>query len=200
MKNKGQTERLKEEKRDNVYYLMRDILSCFPDKFEQNFLGVINHHLIAKEATRQVLMDEIKMPRPKYRILAGALIFQNAFLQQMQRVALYEVIDVVAALKYCFSNSSFKTVKRLSAQVILRLFATLYFEYIIMPLRNEGEKSYLDEFRRYFSRTDIIDVIKVNDFYSRLIFERHGIEIGYGEEKNTKLKEILNKFYTQDKP
>ncbi len=195
MKNKGQTERLKEEKRDNVYYLMRDILSCFPDKFERNFLGVINHHLIAKEATRQVLMDEIKGPKPNYRVLAGSLILQNAFLRQMQRVALYEVIDILAALRFCFLNSSFKTVKKISAQVILRLFSTLYFEYIIMPLRRKEGKSYLNEFKKYFSKNDMIAVISANDFLSRFIFENHGVEIGYGEERDTRLKEVLNKFY-----
>ncbi len=196
MKNNWQTKKLREDKRDNFYYLMRDILSCFPDKFERNFLGVINHHLIAKEATRQVLMDEIKMPKPNYRILAGSLILQNAFLRQMQRVALYEVIDVLAALRYCFFNSTFKTVKKISAQVILRLFAVLYFEYIVMPLRHKEGKSYLDKFRKYFSKNDMINVINTNDFLSRFIFENHGLEIGYGEERNTKLKEILNKFYT----
>lgn len=195
MKNNVQVKKIRENKRDNFYYLMKDILSCFPDNFEQNFLGIINHHLVAKEATRQILKDEVKMVKPKYRILAGALVLQNAFLRQMQRVALYEVIDVVPVLKYCFSNSSFKTVKKLSAQVILRLFATLYFEYIIMPLRKEEGKPYLDEFRKYFPRNDLVNIINANDFPSRLIFENHGVEIGYGEERNIKLKEILNKFY-----
>ena len=194
--NNPQVKKSRENKKDSFYYLMRDILSCFPDKFEQNFLGIINHHLIAKKATRRILMDEIKMPKPKYRILAGALILQNAFLRQMQRVALYEVIDVIVALKYCFSNSPFKTGKKLSAQTILRLFATLYFEYIVMPLRQKEGKSYLDKFKKYFSKNDMINVINANDFLSRFIFENHGVEIGYGEERNSKLKEILSKFYT----
>jgi len=194
--NTLQAKKLREVKRDNFYYLMRDILSCFPDKFERNFLSVINHHLIAKEATRQILMDEVKVSKPNYRILAGSLILQNAFLRQMQRVALYEVIDVVPALKYCFCDSSFKTVKRISAQVILRLFVTLYFEYIVMPLKRKEGKSYLDKFKKYFSKNDMINVINANDFHSRCIFDNHGVEIGYGEERNPKLKEILNKYYT----
>ncbi len=172
-------------KRDNVYHLIRDILSCFLDKFERNFLSIINHHLIAKEATRQILMDEIKRSRsrPKYRVLAGSPILQNAFLQQMKRVALYEVVDVLAALRYFFFNSTFKTIKRISSQVILRLFATLYFEYIVMPLRRKEGKPYLRKFRKYFSEKVMIDVINANGFLSRFIFENQGVEIGYGEEK-----------------
>ncbi len=195
-KNNWQVKKLKEERKDNLYYLMRDILSCFPDKLERSFLGVINHHLITKQATRQILMDEIKIPKPSYRILTGSLILQNAFLRQTQRVALYEVIDVLVALRFCFFNSTFKTVKTISAQVILRLFATLYFKYIVMPLRGKEGKSYLDKFRKYFSKNDMINVINANDFHSRFIFENHRIEIGYDEERNSKLKEILNKFYT----
>lgn len=189
------TKKLGERKRDNVYYLMRDILSCFPDNFESHFLGVVNHHLIAKEAIRQILMDEIKQKKPRFRILAGALILQNAFLRQMQRIAIYEVIDVVAALKYCFRSSPFKTIKKLGAQVTLRLFATLYFEYIIMPGRKEVGNTYLDQFKEHFSQDDMIDIINTKGVFPRFIFERHGIELGFGDEANTRLGEILNKFY-----
>lgn len=195
MVQKRPTKKLGERKRDNVYYLMRDILSCFPDNFESHFLGVINHHLIAKEATRQILMDEIKQKKPRFKILAGALILQNAFLRQMQRVALYEVTDIIAALKFCFRNSSFKTIKKLSAQVALRLFCTLYFEYIIMPGRKKEGKPFINRFKKHFSKNDILDVINTDGVYPRFIFESHGIELGFSDRMNKKLKEVLDKFY-----
>ena len=65
-----------------------------------------------------------------------------------------------------------------------------------MPLRQKEGKSYLDKFKNIFSKNDMINVINANDFLSRFIFENHGVEIGYGEERNSKLKEILSKFYT----
>lgn len=195
MKTNWPVKKLRGKKRDNVYYLIRDILSCFPDNFEGRFLGVVNHHLIAKEATRQILMDEVKKPKPQFRILAGALILQNYFLRQMQRAAIYEVFGVVGALKYCFLSSSFKTIKKLSAQVILRLFATLYFEYIIMPGRKEEGKSYLDQFRKHLSVEDITNAMNLDDVFPRFIFENHGIELGFGTEANIRLREMLNKFY-----
>jgi len=190
------TKKFQENKRDNVYYLMRDLLSCFPNKFKSNFLDVVNHHFIAKKATRQVLMDEIKNAKPQFRILAGALILQNAFLLQMPRIAVYEVIDIVEALKYCFRDSPFKTIERLSAQVILRLFATLYFEYIILPRRKKEGKTLFNKFKRYFSKNDIIDAMNTDGVFPRFIFENHGIELGFGKEVNIRLKEILDKFYS----
>lgn len=189
---------LREKKRDSVYYLMQDILSCFPDNFESNFLSAANHHFVAKEATKQILVDEIKQEKPRFRILAGVLILQNAFLRQMQRVALYEVIDIVSVLKFCFYRTSFKTIKRLSAQVVLRLFCTLYFEYIIMPRRKKEGKPFISRFKEYFSANDIIDVMNTGGVFPRFIFESHGIELGFGKEANTRLKEILGKFYLEE--
>src|SRR3989339_1321736 len=129
MKTNWQT---KKEMEANFYYLMKDILSCFPNNFENNFLGIINHHFIAKETTRKILIDEAKKKKSDFKILTGALILQNAFLKQSSRGALYEVIDIVEQLKIC-SKSKLKTIKKLSTQVILKLFVTLYFEYVIMP-------------------------------------------------------------------
>ena len=179
----------------NVYYLMRDILGCFPDKFEDNFLSIINHHLIAKESTRKVLMDEIKASKPKYKILTGALILQNSFLRQMQRVAIYEVIDVLEALKYCLKKSGFIKVRRLSAQVILRLFVVLYCEYIMMPTRRMEGKPYLDEFKKFITQKDLVEAININDYLSYWIFKDYYIDIGYGEEVAKEIKAIISKFY-----
>ena len=43
----------KDPTENNIYFLIKNILACFPDKFEGHFLGMINDHLIAKEASRQ---------------------------------------------------------------------------------------------------------------------------------------------------
>jgi len=191
------TKKLGEEKRDNVYYLMRDIISCFPTTFENNFLGIINHHFIAKEATRRILIDEIRQEKPRFRTLAGCIILQNVFLRTMQRVALYEVIDIVPALKFCFRETKFKTIKNLSAETILRLFCTLYFEYFIMPLRKNEGRPFIVKFKKYFSREDIVDTINTQKISTKYIFEDHGIDLAYGIERNKRLKEIIKEFYFQ---
>lgn len=198
--SKQKIEKLEKSRKDNLYYLMSDILSCFPDNFKSRFLNIINNHFIAKEATRQILMDEIKKPKPKFRILAGALILQNSSLRQTQGAALHEVISTVGALKFCFSKSPYKTVKKLSVQVILRLFATLYIEYIIMPVRKEEGEIFLGQFKKHFSRNDTLEAMNTERLLTRFIFEDHGIAISYdNNEKETKLTEILDKFYTEEK-
>jgi hypothetical protein len=190
------TKKLGEEKRDNFYYLMEDILSCFPDRFEDHFLGIINHHLIAKEATRQILVNEIKQKKPRFRILAGALILQNSFLHQMQRIAMYEVIDTVPALKFCFRSLPYKTIKKLSAEAILRLFCTLYLECVLIPGRKAERGQFISQFRRFLTVKDIIDAMNTDRIVPNFIFERHGINLGYGKEADNKLSKILEEFFT----
>ncbi len=36
------------KKRDNIYYLIRDILSCFPNNFENHFLSIFNHNITSE--------------------------------------------------------------------------------------------------------------------------------------------------------
>ena len=188
--------KLEEDKRDNFYYLMEDILSCFPDRFEDRFLGIINDHLIAKEATRQILMNEIKQKKPRFRILAGALILQNSFLRQMQRIAMYEVIEIVPALKFCFRSVPYKTIKKLSAEAILRLFCTLYLECVLVPGRKAECGQFVSQFRRFLTVKDIIDAMNTDGIFPNFIFERHGINLGYGKEADNKLSMILKDFFT----
>ncbi len=188
---------MKQKKKDNFYYFMRDILSCFPDNFGGNFIGIANSHLIAKETTRQILADEVKQKKPNFRILAGGLILQNAFLRQLSRAAIYEVIEVVPELKYCYLNDPRKTIKKLAAQTMLRLFVTLYFEYVIMPGRKEEGKVYINKFKEYFSENNITDAMNMDGVFANFIFEQHGIELSFGEEANKRLGEMLSKFYNK---
>ncbi|MDX9856123.1 MAG: hypothetical protein RBS86_04910 [Candidatus Moranbacteria bacterium] len=184
----------KEKGKDGVYYLMRDIISCFPYK-DGNFLGAMNHHFIAKNAIRLILLDEIKKKKPEFRILAGALTIQNTFLHQLGRVAIYEMNEVIPALKFCLTYKKSKIVKRLSAEVVLRLFTVLYFEYIIMHGRREEGKEFIEKFKKCINRDDVIDAMNTNRVYPRFIFESNGIELGFGKEGKKRFHEILNKFY-----
>lgn len=190
------TKKLEKYKKDAAYFLMRDILSCFPDNVGNNLVGALNQHLISKEATRQILKEEIQNGKPQFRILAGALILQNNFLRQFSRAAFYEVIDIVQELKYCFYKDSRKIVKRLSAQVILRLFLTLYFEFLILPLRKKKGKAYINRFREFFSKEDMLKIINTEGVYPRFIFEQHGVDLGIGHEIQKRIENTLNKFYS----
>ncbi len=113
--------------KNSTYFLIRDILSCFPTTVERNLTSVLNAHHVFKKSTRQIFVEEVKSRRPAYRILCGALIMQNTFLRQYPQIAFYEVSDIIPELKYCFFKDKRKTIKRLSAETILRLFVTLYF-------------------------------------------------------------------------
>jgi hypothetical protein len=181
-------------KKDVTYYLIRDILSCFPDSVEKNLISVLHRHLISKNNIRDISLNEIKEEKPSFRILSGALIAHNNFLRQMPNVAFYETLDILEVLAYCFKKDRRKTLKRLSAQTILRLFASLYFEFIFLPLP-PSDKSELETFKKTFSREDIVEVISVNDFYTRYIFENHRIDLGVRDEPKRQLKIILDEFY-----
>ena len=183
--------------KNNLYFLVKDILSSFSGDIEQNLIHTLNSHFISKEATRNILKDEIKEKVPRYKILRGALIIQNDLLRKLPSSAIYEVSEVMAELKYCFKIDKRKTIKRLSAQVILRLFASLYFEFIIMPLGDQDTKLYLNKFKKYFSKSDLITIFSKDFFYARYIFKGHGIELGTSDEAKAKLKKILNKFYRE---
>jgi len=132
---------------------------------------------------------------PKFQIIMGALILQNDFLRQTPQIAFYEVIEIVNELKYCFYKDKRKTIRSLSAQIILRLFATLYLEFRLLPSSNKSNEGYLDQFIKSFSKQDILDIFYTNGFEGRLIFQSHGIDLGSLNEINTKLTTILHKFY-----
>ena len=180
--------------RNDIYYLIRDILDSLPDKFEDNFLSKANNHQIMKEITRQVFIDEVKKKKPEFRILAGALILQNSLLQRVRRSSIYEVIEVVGPMKICF-HSTFKTIRKLSAEAILRLFATLYFEYKIMPGRKKEGNVYLVKFKSTLSKDNIIEAINIEGIFPQWIFERHGISIRTGKDMNIDFQNIIEKFY-----
>lgn len=181
--------------KDAFYYLVRDILSCFPNNIDKNLVSTLNSHFISKEAIRRVLIDELHTKNPQFRIIAGVLILQNNFLRCSRQAAFYEVVEVIQELKHCNENDKRKTIKKLSSEAILRLFASLYFEFIIIPSDNHDRKIYIDKFKKFISKKDIIKIIQADRFYARFIFQDHGIELETYEDLDLKLKIILDKFY-----
>jgi hypothetical protein len=180
----------------SLYYLLRDVLrECFSSNQEINLASTFNRHLISKVEIRNIFRDEVKQKKPNFRILQSCLIILNNHLRILPNSAYYEVIENLLELQYCFKKDKRKIIKRLSAQTILRLFTNIYYEVIFMPLSHPEDKEYIEKFKEYFSRIDILQVIKITDFYTRLIFEEHGLDIGFGKEKDVKINKILDKFY-----
>ena len=185
-----------EKLKNNFYYLMKDILKSLPDNFRENFLSIINDYAIAKETSRKILLNEINEKKPSFRILYGGLILQNCYLRKSSRGAMYEVMEVVEAIKYCFSKSKLIKLNRLSSEAILRLFCILYLEYILIPTRSKEGKVFIRNFKKHFSKEDIVKAIRIQGISVRYIFEGHMVELGYGQDRNKRLKETLEEFYS----
>lgn len=181
--------------KSSLYYFIKDIIRCIPSKLGTNFVYVSNHHLISKKIIRIIFKDEIKEKKPEYKILINILIIQYDFLNSLSRAAIYEVIEIVDELKYCI-GTKFKTVRKKGSAVVISLFSILYFEYILMPGRRNEGKEYLDKFRKTFSREDMIEVINTYGPLYGWIFEKHGIDLGTGEETLQKLPLVLDRFYS----
>ena len=181
--------------KEAMHFLMRDILSCFPTRVEDNLISRLNQHSISKEATKQIFKDEIQNEKSQFRVLAGALILQNSFLRQLPE-ACDELIDIVPELKYCFYDDQRKTIKKLSAQAISRLFLALYYEYLFLPGKEEGD--YIAKFKEYFSRGDIVRVMKSVGIGLHYIFEGQGLKLGFGDEASRRIGAILDEFYSSE--
>ncbi len=182
-------------KRDAVYYLIRDLLDSFSAVTGRSLVSVLNRHFISKEAIRLAFKDEVNIKEPQYSILRGVLIVQNNFLRQFPQSAFYEVIDILPELKYCLKKDTRKTIRKLSAQVILRLFASIYFELRMLPMYHKEDEIYIKKFSSYFSKKDMIEIMNNDEFLTRFIFEQGMISLGTMEEMRIKIHAILNKFY-----
>lgn len=183
--------------KNNTYFLVRDILNSFPYKIERNLISSLNNHHIFKQTTREILKEEVKKKKPNFNLLCGALIMQNAFLGTLPQIAFYEIVDVVSELKFCYFKDKRKTIRRLSGESILRLFVSLYFEFCMLP-HKERSLSSVEKFKKHFSREDIESVINNQNMFIpvRFIFERHGIDLGIGEEPKSRIIKILDNFYS----
>lgn len=182
-------------KKEAVYFLIRDLLDNFSADTESSLIGALNRYAISKEATRLVFRDEVKQKKPNYSILRGILMVLSNLLRQFPQSGFYEVLEVIDELRYCFKKDPRKTIKKLSGQVTLRLFANLYFEFRMLPMHHKEDEEYIQKFKKYFSRNDLVKIINSDIFLTRFIFQRHYIDIGFGEERNRKLIKIINEFY-----
>jgi len=180
---------------NQTYFLIRGVLSCFPYKVDRNITSALNRHSLSKEITRKVLKDEIKKDKPDFYILAGGLVLQIEFLRSMPQIAFYEVVEIIDVFRYCFKQDKRITIKRFSRQAVLRLFACLYSEFINLPMHHEEDKEFIVEFRKFFSKKDMLEIINYDIFLSRFIFEELLIDVGAIYQRQMKIQKILDNFY-----
>lgn len=181
-------------KKNAIYYLVKDLLNAFPATTDSSVISTLNQHLISKEAIRLVFKDEVKEKKPQFTILRTILIVQDNFLRQFPQGALYEVTEILNELEYCYKKDSRKTIKKLSSQVILRLFVTLYFEFRILPMHHKEDEEFIKKFKEHFSKKDIEEIMVADLFLTKFIFKYQYMDLGSQLEIQTKLKQILNKF------
>jgi len=183
-------------RRDSIYYFIRDILhDCFFKNSNTNLASVLNRHLITKNSVRDVFKDEVKESKPKFKVLQNSLIVLNNYLRILPTSAFYEVVENLPELKYCLKKDKRITVIKLSAQTIFRLFITIYYETIFLPLGNRDKDEFVSIFTKYFSKSDMLQIIEICGFHTHFILDQHGLDMGFGEDKKEKLKRIVDQFY-----
>jgi len=99
------------------------------------------------------------------------------------------------AINFCFRSKKWKTINKLSSEVIFRIFITLYFEFFLLPLNVKFGKMYINKFKKYIARGDIVSIVKSAPFFYRIIAERQGVDLGFREEMVKNLNRILTQFY-----
>jgi len=183
----------------NFTYFIEDVLKCFPSKFEGKFVHMISDHYVVKEKIYSLFLLETEKKKPNYNILSGGLIVINSYLRKSSRGAIYEISKIISGISYCYSQKKWKTIKQNSAKVILRLFGILYREYIIIPIRKEEGQEYLNNFVKYFSAKDMINICNTQGVFVEFILEREcGIKVGVGtEERNKRINEIISNFFIE---
>ena len=112
----------------------------------------------------------------------------------MQRIAVHEVIEIIIPLKYCL-HSRFKSIKKLSAEILVRLFTILYFEYFFMPGKTERGQDYINMFKNTFSINDVLSALKKDGVFPRFIFENHMYGVEYEGKTNMTFNKMLKEFY-----
>lgn len=193
---------MKQKKKTNVYFLMDDILGCFPDKIGKHLIETLNSHKISKDLTVEIFRAEIKKKKPRYRVLAGVLILIMWQLIEWYR-DFYTAVQVLPELKWCLHQKSWKTIKWWSSEIILRTFLSLYNEFIILSVSNNGI-DYLKRFKETIEEGDIKKVVEILDIFKkgnlstgRIIFEQHGVKFDITDPKgmNSKFNKILERCY-----
>lgn len=181
-----------------VYYFIRDLLGCFPNKVDKNLIAVLNGHSIAKNNAINAFKDEIKKAKPQYRILIGMVIILNKQLIDYQR-SIGDSVSVVKELKYCCFVDKRKSLNKVSLQCLLRLFASLYYENKITLSLHDSDDAIVN-FKQSVTEDDIKSIAEAlklftsNQSIKRYIFEQQGIVIDTKE----RFEEVVQKFYSYD--
>jgi len=179
------------------YYLIRDILSCFPNEVGRNLTKTLGGHSIAKENIKEIIKDEIKNKNPQYKILIGAVIVFNGQLKTFQRDI--DPVSITEELKYCCFVDKRLSLKKMAAQCILRLFTSLYYENKIVKSIDDGN-SKIKKFKQFIKPDDVKEIVKLLEifrggrclFSGRFIFENQGVKVDTIEELNNMLDEFYN--------
>lgn len=181
--------------KDSLYFLVRDILASYPTQTSRGLSTVLSNHAVSKETIKNVFKDEVKEGKPSFKILESALEVQSVFLRILPTIACYEVIELLDELEYCLRKDKRITIKKLCKQVILRLFASLYFEYIIIKVPDKEGKALIASFKKSFSKDDVRKIVDKDPYKSKLILKSHGIELGPISTDMKSFELMLDRFY-----
>lgn len=181
----------------NTDFLIEDILRVIEQGDTKHDLAtLLNNHLVSKEAIRNVFTTEIAKAKPDWKVLSGAIRTFIAFLAYKPRIAFYEIIEVVEALKHSFLHDKRKTVRTLSHEAILRLFITLYIEYYFVFI-SDRDQDIIARFKKSFAKKEFIEIIMEYSRPLSFIFDQYGLKPCYGNECKIKLLEFTEKFYSK---
>jgi len=189
-------------KRNEVYFLMRDILGCFPDRVGIHLIYTLNSHKVAKDFILKIFKDEIKKEKPEYRILMGAISVLNSQLFNWYR-NFYDSADTIAELKYCCFQDKRKTVKGKAMECILRLFLSLYHENKIVKSLNSNDKRIV-KFKNVIKSDDMkkitetLGIFIYGNLLGRLIFEKQMFKFDTTNptKEEKRFNYMLNEFYS----
>jgi len=187
------------KKRGANFYLITDLLSCFPDNVERNLLNTLHSYKISKDAIENVFKEEIKNPNSRYRVLYGALLVYADFLRYHQRIAYYEVLPLLPQLKFCLSYKNSKNIRRVSNQIVMMLFGTLYFEFCMLPVHYKEDLDYIRDFRKHISRKELLQIISKDIYGTKFFFRQNLLKVDYSNDISF-FDPIVNEFYAKELP
>ncbi|MBI4067086.1 hypothetical protein HY407_01785 [Candidatus Gottesmanbacteria bacterium] len=188
------------KKRSANFYLITDLLSCFPDNVERNLLNTLHSYTISKDTIESVFKEEIKNPKPRYRVLYGALLVYADYLRYHQRIAYYEVLPLLPQFKFCLSYKNSKNIRKVSSQNVMMLFGTLYFEFCMLPVHYKEDLNYIRDFRKHISREELLHIISKDIYGSKFFFRQNFLKVDYSENDVSFFEPIVNEFYSKKLP
>ncbi len=86
----------------------------------------------------------------------------------------------------------------MSNQVVMMLFATLYFEFCMLPLHYKEDLDYIRDFRKLISKEEIMQVLLYDLFDTKFFFRRNLLNVDYSETDGSFFEPIVNEFYSKE--